>query len=57
MDKDCVTMLNRIYGKEDGSTKEELMEYEDLLATFFGDEEKGKEVLKAVDDYTWDMLN
>jgi hypothetical protein len=33
------------------------MEYEDHLATFFGDEEKGKEIFQAVDDYIWDMLD
>jgi hypothetical protein len=33
------------------------MEYEDLLARFFGDEEKGKEILQAVDNYTCDMLD
>ncbi len=57
MDKDCVTMLKRMHGAEDGSIKEELMEYADLLATFFGDEEKGKEIMQAVNDYTWDMLD
>jgi hypothetical protein len=56
MDKDCVAILNRMYGSENGSTKEESMEYGDLLAMFFGSEEKGKEVLQAVDNYTWDML-
>jgi hypothetical protein len=45
------------YGGEDGSTKEELMECGHLLATFFGSEEKGKEVLQAVDNCTWDMLD
>ena len=42
------------------STKEDLnlMEYGDLLANFFGFEEKeGKEVLEAVDDYSWDVLD
>jgi hypothetical protein len=34
------------------------MEYGDLLAKFFGIEEKGKEALQAVDNYyTWDMLD
>ena len=32
------------------------MEYGDLLTNFFGCEEKGKEVLEAVDNYTWDLL-
>ncbi len=44
MDNDFVTMLKRVYGREEGPTKEELMEYENFLATFFGDEEKGKEI-------------
>ncbi len=57
MDKDCVAMLRRMYGGENGSTKEELMEYGDLLAMFFGSEEKGKEVLQTVDNYTWEMLD
>ncbi len=57
MDKDCVTMLKRMYGYEDGSTKEELMECGDLLAMFSGSEEKGEEVLQAVGNYTWDMLD
>jgi hypothetical protein len=56
MDKDCVAMLKRVYGGDDGSTMQDLMEYGDLLTTFFGCEEKGKEVLEAVNDYTWDML-
>ncbi len=42
---------------DDGSTKQDLMEYGDLLTNFFGHEEKGKEVLEAVDDYIWDMLD
>ena len=33
------------------------MEYGDLLTNFFGSEEKGKDVLEAVDDYTWEMLD
>ncbi len=45
MDKDCVAMLKRMYGGDDGSTKQDLMEYGDLLPNFFGCEEKGKEVL------------
>ncbi len=34
-----------------------LMEYGDLLAMFFGSEVKGKNVLQAVDNYTWNMLD
>jgi hypothetical protein len=34
MDKDCVAMLKRMYGGDDGSTKEDLMEYGDLLPNF-----------------------
>jgi hypothetical protein len=39
----------------DGSTKEDLMDYGDILANCLGCEENGKEVLvlKAVDDYSW----
>ncbi len=33
------------------------MEYGDLLTAFFGSEEKGMEVLQAVDDYTWEILD
>jgi hypothetical protein len=33
------------------------MEYVDLLSNFFGCEEKGKDLLEAVDNYTWDMLD
>jgi hypothetical protein len=40
MDKDCVAMLKRMYGGEDGSTNQDLMEYGDLLTNFFGCEEK-----------------
>ncbi len=57
MDRDCVAMLKKMYGGDDGSTKQDLMEYGDLLIIFFGCEEKGKEVLEAVDDYIWDMLD
>ncbi len=57
MGKDCVAMLKRVYGGDDGSTKQDLMENGDLLTNFFGCEEKGKEVLEAVDNYTWDMLD
>jgi hypothetical protein len=55
MDKDCVAMLKKMYGGDNGSTKQDLMEYGDLLTNFFGCEEKGKKVLEAVDDYIWDM--
>ncbi len=57
MDKDCVAMLKRMYGGDNGSTKQDLMEYGDPLPNFFGCEEKGKEVLEDVGDYTWDMLD
>jgi hypothetical protein len=57
MDKDCVAMLKRMYGGDNGSTKQDLMEYVDLLSNFFGCEEKGKDLLEAVDNYTWDMLD
>ncbi len=46
-----------MYGGDNGSTKQDLMEYGDPLTNFFECEEKGKEVLEAVDDYIWDMLN
>jgi hypothetical protein len=55
MDNDCVAML-KMYGGDSGSTKQDLMEYGDLFTNFFGCDEKGKEVLEAVDNYTWDML-
>jgi hypothetical protein len=51
MDKDCVVILKRMYGGEDGSNKQELMEFGDLLTNFFGCEEKDKDVLEAMDDY------
>jgi hypothetical protein len=36
MDKDCVAMLKRMYGGDDGSTKQDLtMEYGDLLTKLF----------------------
>ena len=57
MDKGCVAMLKRMYGGDDGSTKQDLMEYGDLLTNIFGREEKGKKVLEAMDDNTWDMLD
>ena len=34
MDKDCAVLLKRMYGGEDGSTKQELMEYGDFLTNF-----------------------
>jgi hypothetical protein len=34
MDKDCVAMLKRMYGGDGGSTKQDLMEYRDLLTIF-----------------------
>ena len=57
MDKDCVAMLKKMYDGDDGSTKQDLMEYGDLLTNFFGREEKGKKVLEAMDDNTLDMLD
>ena len=39
MDKDCVAILKRMYGGDDGYTKQELMEYGDLLTNVFGCEE------------------
>ncbi len=44
MDKDCVAMLKKMYGGDNGSIKQDLMEYGDHLTNFFGREEKGKEV-------------
>ncbi len=44
-------------GGDNGSTKQDLMEYGNLLTNFFGCEEKGKEMMKAVYDYIWDMLD
>jgi hypothetical protein len=35
MEKDCVAMLMRMYGGDDGSTKQDLMEYGDLLTNYF----------------------
>ncbi len=52
MDKDCVAMLKRMYRGDDGFTMQDRIEYGDLLTNFFGCEEKGKEVLEAVDNYT-----
>ncbi len=46
-----------MYGSDNGSTKQDLMEYGDLLTNIFGCEEKGKEVLEAVDGYIWDVLD
>jgi hypothetical protein len=57
MDKDCVAILKKMYGSDNGSTKQDLMEYGGLLTNIFGCEEKGKEVLEAVDDYIWDVLD
>ena len=50
MDKDCVAMLKRMYGGEDGLNKED-MQYGDLLANFFGSKEKGQDMLEAVDEH------
>ena len=41
MDKNCVPELKMIYGGEDGSTKDNLMEYGDLLVNFFGCDKNG----------------
>jgi hypothetical protein len=57
MDKDCFAMLKKMYGSDNDSTKQDLMEYGDLLTNIFGCEEKGKEVLEAVDGYIWDVLD
>jgi hypothetical protein len=46
-----------MYDGEYGSTKQELMEYGDLPTNFFGCEEKGKDMLKAVDDCSLKMLD
>jgi hypothetical protein len=39
------------------STEKKFLEYGDLLTNIFGCEEKGKEVLEAVDGYIWDVLD
>ncbi len=57
MDKACAAMLKRMYGGYDGSTKQDLMEYGDLLTNFFGCKDNGMEVLEAADYYTWDVLD
>ena len=36
MDKNCVAMLKRMYGGDDGSTKQDLMDYGGLITNFFG---------------------
>jgi hypothetical protein len=54
MDKDCVAMLKKMYGSDNGSTKQDLMEYGDLLTNIFWCEEKGKEVLEA--DLVWSCV-
>jgi hypothetical protein len=46
-----------MYGSNNGCIKQDLMEYGDLLTYFFECEETGKEVLEAVDNYIWDMLD
>jgi hypothetical protein len=50
-------MLKRMYGGEDGSTKQELMGYGYLLTNFFGWEEKGKDMLEDDDNYSWAMVD
>ena len=57
MDRDCVIVLKRINGGEYDSTKQELMEYGDHLTNFFGCGTKGKDVLEAVDNNSWEMLD
>ena len=57
MDKDGVAMLKGMWWGDNGSTKQDLMEYGHLLTNVFGCEEKGKEVLEAMGNYTWDMLD
>jgi hypothetical protein len=50
-----VVVLKRMYGMvvKMAPPKKELMEYEDLLTNFFGCDKKGKDVLEAVDNYSW----
>jgi hypothetical protein len=41
-------MLKRMYRGDNGSTKQDLMEYGDLITIFFGCEEKGKEITPGI---------
>jgi hypothetical protein len=54
-----VVVLKRMYGMvvKMAPPKKELMEYGDLLTNFFGCDKKGKDVLDAVDNYSWEMLD
>ncbi len=46
-----------MYDSDNGSTKQDLMKYGDLLTNIFGCDEKGKGVLEAVDGYILDVLD
>jgi hypothetical protein len=50
MDKDCVAILMRMYGGEDGPTKNDLMEYWDLFASFL---EMRRKVRKCCRMWLW----
>lgn len=46
---DCVKILASCYD----DSREELMEDEDLMQSYFGDAETGKEILEGIDDKEW----
>ncbi len=56
MDKDCAVLLKRMYGGEDGSTKQD-NGVRRFSHQFFGSEENVKDLLEAVDDYSREMLD
>jgi hypothetical protein len=46
MEKDCAAMLKRMYGGDDGSTKQDIMECKDLLTNFFDVRRKVRKCLR-----------
>ena len=54
MDKDAVKCLRAIYSD---TTKEELMESEEIMIDFFGTQEKGNVILSNMNDEEWVALD
>ena len=53
LDDDCVYILKRCYYE---STKEDLLEDDEVMVNFFGSSEKGQEILGTVSQTQWDEM-
>lgn len=53
LDDDCVYILKRCYYE---STKEDLLEHDEVMVNFFGSSEKGQEILGTVSQTQWDEM-